>query len=182
MKFDFTGLNIQAESAAELKAAEIFALEIEKRTGKKPEIKNEKPCVTLLQCGEERLPHKDCFEIELEDGELKIYAHTVRGLIFGIGKFLMKTVYKNGQITLISDIAGKHIPEKRIRGHQNAYRTMPNTYDAWSPEQFADHFKNLMLFGTNTTEILPPDNPITERSYNSLMKWDMREHITKRNF
>ena len=179
MKFDFTNVNIQAESAAELKAAEIFSLEIEKRTGRKPELKNEKPCVTFSQCGEERLPHKDCFEIELEEGELKVYAHTVRGLIFGAGKFLMKTVYKGDKITLITDIAGKHIPEKRIRGHQNAYRTMPNTYDAWSPEQFADHFKNLMLFGTNTTEILPPDNPITERSYNSLMKWDMKEHMDK---
>ncbi len=179
MKFDFTNLNIQAKSAEEMKAAEIFALEIEKRTGRKPELKNEKPLVVFLQCGEERLPHKDCFEIELEDGEIKIFAHTVRGLIFGMGKFLMKTVYENGKITLISDIDGKHIPEKRLRGHQNAYRTMPNTYDAWSPEQFADHFKNLMLFGTNTTEILPPEYPITERSYNRHMKWDMREHMNK---
>ncbi len=179
MRFDFTNLNIQAKTSEELKAAEIFALEIEKRTGKKPEFKNEKPVVVFSQCGEERLPHKDCFEIELEDGELKIFAHTVRGLLFGMGKFLMKTVYENGKITLISDIAGKHIPEKRIRGHQNAYRKMPNTYDAWSPEQFRDHFINLMLFGTNTTELLPPEYPETKDSYNSLMKWDMKEHMEK---
>ena len=179
MKFDFTNLNIFAQTTDELKAAEILSLKIEERTGRKPEIKNEKPVVIFSQCGEERLPHKDCFEIELTDGELKIFAHTVRGLIFGAGKFLMKSVCDGEKVTLISDIAGKHIPEKRIRGHQNAYRTMPNTYDAWSPEQFRDHFINLMLFGTNTTEILPPDNPITERSYNSLMKWDMREHMNK---
>lgn len=179
MKFDFTNLSIQAKSADEMKAAEIFALEIEKRTGRKPEFKNEKPMVVLAQCGEERLPHKDCFEIELEEGEMKIFAHTVRGLIFGMGKFLMKTVYEKEKITLISDIAGKHIPEKRIRGHQNAYRKMPNTYDAWSPEQFRDHFINLMLFGTNTTELLPPEYPETKDSYNSLMKWDMKEHMEK---
>ncbi len=179
MRFDFTNLNIQAKTSEEMKAAEIFALEIEKRTGKKPEIKDDKPVVVFSQCGEERLPHKDCFEIELEDGELKIFAHTVRGLLFGMGKLLMKTVYENGKITLISDIAGKHIPEKRIRGHQNAYRKMPNTYDAWSPEQFRDHFINLMLFGTNTTELLPPEYPETKDSYNSLMKWDMKEHMEK---
>ncbi len=179
MKFDFTGLNIQAKTEEELKAAEIFALEIEKRTGIKPEIKDGKPFVAFIQCAEERLPHKDCFEIELEEGEMKIYAHTVRGLLFGVGKFLMKTVYNNSQITLVSDIAGKHIPEKRIRGHQNAYRTTPNTYDAWSPEQFRDHFIGMMFYGTNTTELLPPDNPVTEKSYNSLMKWDMKEHMEK---
>ncbi len=179
MKFDFTGLSVCAKTPEEMKAAQIFALEIEKRTGKKPEVKEEKPCVAFLICGEEILPHKDCFRIELEEGTIKIFAHTVRGLLFGMGKFLMKSVFENGKITLISDIGGNHIPEKRLRGHQNAYRTMPNTYDAWSPEQFRDHFINLMLFGTNTTEILPPDNPITERSYNSLMKWDMREHMNK---
>ena len=179
MKFDFTNLNIQAKTTEEMKAAEIFSLEIEKRTGKKPEMKDEKPVVVFSQCGKDRLPHKDCFQIELKDGELKIFAHTVRGLLFGMGKFLMKTVYENGKITLISDIAGKHIPEKRIRGHQNAYRKMPNTYDAWSPEQFRDHFINLMLFGTNTTELLPPEYPETKDSYNSLMKWDMKEHMER---
>lgn len=179
MKFDFTNLNVFAKTTEELKAAEIFSLKIEERTGRKPEIKNEKPVVIFSQCGEERLPHKDCFEIELEDGEIKIYAHTIRGLIFGMGKFLMKTVYNGDKITLISDIAGKHIPEKRIRGHQNAYRKMPNTYDAWSPEQYRDHFINLMLFGTNTNELLPPEYPETEDSYNSLMKWNMKEHMEK---
>lgn len=179
MKFDFTDLVISASSAEELKAAEIFATEIEKRTGKKPMTGQGRPAVAFVQCKEDRLPHKDCFEIELEDGEIRIFALTVRGLIFGMGKFLMKTVYDNGKITLISDIAGKHIPEKRIRGHQNAYRTTPNTYDAWSPEQFRDHFIDMMLFGTNTTELLPPDNPPSESSYNSLMKWDMKEHMEK---
>ena len=179
MKFDFTNLNIFAETKEELKAAEIFSLKIEERTGRKPETKNEKPVVIFSQCGEERLPHKDCFEIELNDGEMKIYAHTIRGLIFGMGKFLMKTVFDGEKVTLISDISGKHIPEKRIRGHQNAYRKMPNTYDAWSPEQYRDHFINLMLFGTNTDELLPPEYPETEDSYNSLMKWNMKEHMEK---
>ena len=32
MKFDFTNLSIQAKTAEELKAAELFSLEIEKRT------------------------------------------------------------------------------------------------------------------------------------------------------
>ena len=35
MKFDFTNLNIQAKTTEEMKAAEIFSLEIEKRTGRK---------------------------------------------------------------------------------------------------------------------------------------------------
>lgn len=179
MKFNFTGLCITAKEKEEIKAAEIFAAEIEKRTGTKPQIKCGKPSVSFVLCGKERLPDKDCFEIELDDGEMKIFAHTVRGLIFGMGKFLMKTVFEDGKIILISDIAGKHIPEKRIRGHQNAYRTKPNTYDAWSPERFRDYFIDLMLFGTNTTELLPPEYPEEKNSYNSLMKWDMKEHMEK---
>ncbi len=179
MKFDFTNLNIKATKNDEVKAAEIFADFVEERAGKKPQFFDEKPCVEFITCTEEMLPDKDSFAIEAEEGTVKIYAYNIRGFLFGAGKFLMKTVFQNGKITLIKDISGKYIPEKKIRGHQNAYRTTPNTYDAWSPEDFFKFFKEMMLYGTNTTELLPSEEPARKDVYNRLMKLTIKEHMNR---
>ncbi len=179
MKFDFTAFSISAKTAEEIKAAEIFADETEKRAGVRPVFSDEKPCVKFVTCGEETLPHKDCFKLEADEGEVKIYAYGIRGFLFGAGKFLMKSVFENGKITLIKDITGVYIPEKKIRGHQNAYRTTPNTYDAWSPEDFFRFFKEMMLYGTNTTEILPSEEPAGKDLYNPLMKLTIKEHMNR---
>ncbi len=179
MKFDFSNLSIKATEKDEIKAAEIFADFIEERTGKKPQLSDSKPLVAFITCGEEKLPHKDSFCLEVEEGEIKIYAYNIRGFLFGAGKFLMKSVIKDGKITLIKDITGKYIPEKRIRGNQNAYRTMPNTYDAWSPEDFFRFFKEMMFYGTNATEILPTEEPVHKDQYNRLMKLTLKDHMNK---
>lgn len=179
MKFDFTNLNISAKEKDEIKAGKIFADFICERTGVTPMFVDKKPCVKFVTCGEEILPHKDSFCIEVEDGEAKIYAYNIRGFLFGMGEFLMKSEIKNGKITLIKDITGKYIPEKKIRGHQNAYRTLPNTYDAWSPEDFFRFFKEMMLYGTNTTELLPSEEPARKDKYNRLMKMTTKEHMDK---
>ncbi len=175
MTFDFTGLSIAAKKEQELYAAKLFSEEIEKRTGVLPNVgEDEKgPFISFKTCKSDRLPHKDCFEIEQNENSIIIYAYGIRGFIFGYSYFLRKTEYDGNTITLIKDIKGKYIPEKEIRGHQMGYRDTPNTYDAWDPDQFFRYYLDIMAFGSNMCEHIPYEKGYSDK--NPLMRYDEEE-------
>lgn len=175
MSFDFTGLNICAESAPELYAASLFSDEIEKRTGRRPNTGRyfPNPAVSFQTCQGDRLPHKDCFEVVQTDNCITVYAYGIRGFIYGYSLFLRKSEYAGKNITLIRDIGGKYIPEKEIRGHQIGYRDTPNTYDAWDLDQYFCCYLDMMAFGSNICEHIPYQKGVSER--NALMRFDEEE-------
>lgn len=179
MSFDFTGLNIGAKSEAELYAAQLFSEEIEKRTGKTPDIGKvfPNPIVSFKSCKNDRLPNKDCFEIEQDDNSVTIYAYGIRGFIYGYSLFLRKSEYSGENITLIKNIGGRYIPEKQIRGHQIGYRDTPNTYDAWDLEQYFRCYLDMMAFGCNICEHIPYENGFSDR--NALMRFDEEELLVE---
>ncbi len=183
MNFDFTSFCVVAKNDEEKFAAEILCDEIELRTGKRPaelEFAREN-CFVFSACGEEKTDDKDFYEIFFDEEKNIITAYGIgrRAFLFAIGLFLRKTVYDGEKITLIKDITGKYSPEKRIRGHQIGYRTTPNTYDAWSPEDMKRHYLDSMFYGCNTTELIPPEYPENEKTYNRLMKYDQQEFTEK---
>ena len=89
--------------------------------------------------------------------------------------FPQKTEYKNEKITLIKDISGLYVPDKRIRGHQLGYRTTPNTYDAWTYDDYVRYYKDMMFFGCNMCEHIPYEKAVSNR--NHLMKYDEEEFL-----
>ncbi len=175
MTYDFTGLSICANGAECKKAAGLFAEEIFLRTGVSPANKaiQNAPFVCFEICDSRRLPNKDSYHLRLEKMRLTISATGLRGLIFGFSYFLRKTVYEDGRITLIKDISGDYIPTMRIRGHQLGYRTTPNTYDAWSFNDYYRYYRDMMFFGCNTCEQMP--NEGKKQVKNRLMKYDVEE-------
>ncbi len=100
---------------------------------------------------------RDAFSIATDGDGIVIAAKDRRGLIFGIGRFLRKTVIKDGQLTLAADITGSFAPNKRIRGHQLGYRGNNNTYDAWTPAHYARYCREMMFYGTNICEQVPDE-------------------------
>lgn len=177
MKFDFTGLSIAAVTEEEKKAAEILKDEINTRTGHAPAVseKAEGKAVVFKTDNEGEVPHKDSYKLSLCGETLYIIAKGIRGFIFGIGYFLRKTEYKNEKITLIKDISGLYVPDKRIRGHQLGYRTTPNTYDAWTYDDYVRYYKDMMFFGCNMCEHIPYEKAVSNR--NHLMKYDEEEFL-----
>lgn len=176
MRFDFMDLKIVSE---EKLVSEIFASEIEKRTGKKPEILNsaDENCVVLKI--DETIEDKDFYSAELkENNVLEMTAKTVRGLIFAVGHFLRKTVYTDGKITLVKDFSGSYKPDKKIRGHQIGFRHINNTYDAWTPETARQYFIESMFYGCNIVELIPEDegNP---KEHNEIMPCTQNEFMYK---
>ena len=108
---------------------------------------------------------------------MTVSALGLRGLIFGFSYFLRKTVYENKKITLIKDISDEYIPSMKIRGHQLGYRTTPNTYDAWSFDEYYRYYRDMMFFGANTCEQMPTIGP--EQKRNWLMKHDIDELLVE---
>ena len=175
MTYDFTGLSILTDGNVCEKAAKLFAEEIFLRTGAAPKILNAASLTTVyfLLCDENILPNKDSYLLEIEGRILKISAIGLRGLIFGFSYFLRKTIYENGKIILIKDISGKYVPAMKMRGHQLGYRTTPNTYDAWSFDDYYRYYRDMMFFGCNMCEQMP--NEGLKQVRNKLMKYDVEE-------
>lgn len=94
---------------------------------------------------------------ENQDGKdiVWIIAADARGLLYGIGRFLRTASMKKGEITLANTIDISESPEYELRGHQFGYRNTANSWDAWTVEQFDQHFREQVLFGANSFENIP---------------------------
>ena len=158
------------------KAAEIFADEIEIRTGKAPIVTDCKSSANFIFEINGSIG-RDCYNISSSETAVTVYANGIRGFIFGIGMILRKLVSVMGVPALCEDITGEYSPDKTIRGHQVGYRTTPNTYDAWTYEDYRRYYLDMMFFGTNTVEHIPYERGVSKR--NRLMKYDEEEFLVK---
>lgn len=155
MSCDFTGLSLCAVTDTERQAAQLFAQELMRRTGSEPPITAQPATVCVRFVQSDALADKDSFSVEQDGTRLTVSGRGIRALIYGYSMFLRKTVYSDGRITLIEPIAGTYAPDKKIRGHQLGYRSINNTYDAWSLEDYRRYYLDLMAFGCNTVEHIP---------------------------
>ncbi|MBQ3497616.1 MAG: hypothetical protein IJA87_00660 [Clostridia bacterium] len=173
MKYDFSFLSVNAVGEAAEYARELFSEEIELRAGYKP-FEGGEPCVDLVS--DSSVGDKDTYIIEQDGSHIKITAQGIRGLIFGYSYFLRKCVFSSNKITLIRNIDGVYTPDKKIRGHQCGYRTIPNTYDAWGPDEYFRFYRDIMAFGCNTCEHIPGGD---KDEKNPLMKYHPLELAAK---
>jgi len=94
-------------------------------------------------------------EKEGDKYKIKVSSSDKRGLLYGAGKILRMLEWENGSASFPNDIDISSSPEYPIRGHQLGYRTLANSYDAWTPEIYDQYIRELALFGTNSIEIVP---------------------------
>jgi hypothetical protein len=79
-----------------------------------------------------------------------------RGVLFGAGYLLRNFIYKTGSVGINADLStSSSSPDKSMRGHQLGYRNTANSYDAWTPAQFDQYIRELVIFGTNSIESIP---------------------------
>jgi len=173
---DFNIIRIFSQTADELKAAELFADEMSIRTGKKPEFSANREAANFIFETDEAIS-RDGYKIACSTVNVTVFASGIRGFIYGFGMFLRKIVPVCGVPVLTEDISGKYIPDKSIRGHQIGYRTTPNTYDAWSYDDYRRYYLDMMYFGSNIVEHIPYERGISKK--NRLMKYDEEEFLVK---
>ena len=145
---DYTKYTLVASSSQAAKAAEILSDELKKRHC--TESADFTKTITLVT--DDSIENKDSYRIEVTENGLVMTAKGIRGLVYAVGRFLRKTEYNNGRITLVEDISGEYSPYMKIRGHQLGYRVTANTYEAWTPDEYYTYIKELMYVGCNTFE------------------------------
>lgn len=94
-----------------------------------------------------------------------------RGVLYGVGALLRKLDWAKDRASLSTALDIATAPAYPIRGHQLGFRTQANSWDAWTPEQFDQHIRELTFFGLNSVENIPfqDDRPT------AVMKVDRRE-------
>ncbi len=79
-----------------------------------------------------------------------------RGVSFGIGHLLRKLRLSPGQVKLPDDFSVTTAPRYPLRGHQLGYRPKTHSYDAWDVPAWDQYFRDLIVFGANAVELVPP--------------------------
>jgi hypothetical protein len=159
----------------EQKAITVLREEIQKRTGVQLSTltewpKNQRSVIAVGQTGQmkilagpysdvledEQVLSKEGFRLSIKENAILVTGNDPRGVLYGIGKLLRILRMKPGSISVPEDLDITTSPRYPIRGHQLGYRPKTNAYDAWSPAQFDQYIRELVLFGANSIEIIPP--------------------------
>jgi hypothetical protein len=85
-----------------------------------------------------------------------IAGHDARGVLFGVGCLLRKLDMSKHRITLRGDMRMATVPQTKLRGHQLGYRPKTNSFDGWSLPMWEQYIRDLVVFGTNAIELIPP--------------------------
>ncbi len=105
----------------------------------------------------------EAFEIQVSETYSRTGTHVVtitgaddRGVLFGCGRLLRELKYKDGATLIQKDLHIVSSPSLPLRGHQLGYRPKTNSYDAWTPEIWERYIRDLIVFGVNAIELIPP--------------------------
>ncbi len=82
--------------------------------------------------------------------------HDPRGVLFGVGRLLRELHIRRGSILLADHLEIATAPEYPLRGHQLGYRPKTHAYDAWDLPQWEQYYRDLIIFGANAVELIPP--------------------------
>lgn len=160
-------------------AAVVLTEEVEKRTGFQWSIITEIPekgNVIVLSSKNRIDPEPikaEGYNLKIEEKEGRtittITGADARGVLYGVGRFLRIMEWKKGEMTIPLHTNITSSPKYPMRGHQIAYRTLANSYDAWTPEIYDQYIRDLALFGNNSIELIPTSGR------GPLMKYDPLE-------
>ncbi len=79
-----------------------------------------------------------------------------RGVLFGVGRLLRELKMQPGSATLDDNFEIATSPKYPLRGHQLGYRPKTHSYDAWDLPTWEQYIRDLVVFGCNAIELIPP--------------------------
>lgn len=80
----------------------------------------------------------------------------LRGCLFGVGRILRELRIERTKVTIPSDFKEISAPQTPLRGHQLGYRPKTNSYDGWTVAMWEQYYRDLIVFGCNAVELIPP--------------------------
>ena len=82
-----------------------------------------------------------------------------RGALYAVGRLLRTLEWAQGHARAPADLEIATAPAYPIRGMQLGYRRLNDTLDAWDVARFAQYVRDLIVFGNNGIELIPPVSP-----------------------
>ncbi|MGC8989362.1 MAG: hypothetical protein ACP5MD_04500 [Verrucomicrobiia bacterium] len=79
-----------------------------------------------------------------------------RGVLFGVGRLLRELHLGRGRVRIDDAFDVSSAPKYALRGHQLGYRPKTNSYDAWDLPVWEQYYRDLIVFGCNAIELIPP--------------------------
>ena len=167
-----------AASRIEAKAAAMLADEIERRTRIRLAIADQLPTgaqvVILLGTAAElaaksfappaglAIPQRpDAYAIWVDARHpsrptICLAGHDARGALFAAGRLLRLLDLGRDKVQFDRTTSFATAPQVPLRGHQLGYRPKTNSYDAWTLAMWEQYFRDMIVFGMNAVELIPP--------------------------
>jgi hypothetical protein len=101
-------------------------------------------------------PGIDGFRIQTEGPAILVAGNDARGTLFGVGALLRQLHMERDALDAPTDFKIASAPKYALRGHQLGYRPKTNSYDGWSVPVWEQYIRDLVVFGTNAIELIPP--------------------------
>lgn len=158
----------EAGDPVTMKAAQVLAEEVERRTGiVLPVVAGGTPqaprIVLHADAPEPAAPpdyhalprNHEAFSLRADKEGVEVRAAVPHALLFGVGLLLQRAAWAEGRFGVPEELDVSVHPELPLRGHQLGYRARSNSWDAWTVAEFDQHIRELALFGTNAIENIP---------------------------
>jgi hypothetical protein len=85
-----------------------------------------------------------------------VVGNAAEGVPFGVGRLLRTLRIRRGSIRLPARLEIDTEPHYPVRGHQLGYRPKTNSYDGWTLTMWEQYMRDLVVFGANAIELIPP--------------------------
>jgi len=79
-----------------------------------------------------------------------------RAVLYAAGRLLRELEMSRDRLELDINFRVATAPKYPLRGHQIGYRPKTNAYDGWTIEIWEQYFRDMIVFGTNAVELIPP--------------------------
>jgi len=97
-----------------------------------------------------------------------------RGALYAVGRLLRMLEMSRDNVSVDAGIKVATAPKYPLRGHQMGYRAKTNSYDAWTVEMWEQYYRDMIVFGLNAVEIVPPiTDDLTDSPVMPLKPMDM---------
>ena len=89
-------------------------------------------------------------------GTICLAGYDERGALYAVGRLLRMLEMGRDKVSVDAGIKVATAPKYALRGHQMGYRAKTNSYDAWTVEMWEQYYRDMIVFGLNAVEIVPP--------------------------
>jgi len=79
-----------------------------------------------------------------------------RGALYAGGRLLRMLNMERDRVSVDAGINVATAPRYALRGHQMGYRPKTNSYDAWTIKKWEQYYRDMVVFGMNAVELVPP--------------------------